>query len=72
MSVRRGLGVTIEQSNIEEQLCPQLRTATVQRLRATQRGDHGVCILLERERVACLKQLGARGTARLRRVLSAA
>ncbi len=68
----RGPGVTIEPISIEDQLFLQLRAATVQRLRAAQRGDGGLCILIERERVGCLRQLGAQGAESRRRILSAA
>ncbi len=64
--------MSIEPTSIEDQLFMQLRTATVQRLRAAQRGDGGLCVLLERERAHCLRQLGAHGTASRRRVLTAA
>lgn len=60
--------MTIEPTSIEDLLFVQLRTATVHRVRAALRGDDGLCILLERERVACLRQLGAldmSGTQRL-------
>lgn len=64
--------MTIEPTSIEDQLFLQLRAATVQRLRAAQRGDDGLCILLERERLGCLGMLGARRMAGRARILSAA
>ena len=68
----RGPRVTIEADSIEDQLFVQLRAATVQRLRAAQRGDGGLCILLERERLSCLRELGAHSLHSRRKVLSAA
>ncbi|MCC6708562.1 MAG: hypothetical protein IT492_13480 [Gammaproteobacteria bacterium] len=64
--------MTIEPTNIEDRLFAQLRTATVQRLRAAARCDHGLCVLLHRQRVTCLAELGARRTLARRPVLSAA
>ena len=68
----RGPRVTIEPNSIEDQLFVQLRAATVQRLRAAQRGDGGLCKLLERQRLGCLRELGAHSLQSPRRVLSAA
>ncbi|MBK6656730.1 MAG: hypothetical protein IPG43_00600 [Proteobacteria bacterium] len=64
--------MAIEPINLEDQLFLKLRTATVQRLRAAHRADHGLCVLLERERVACLHELGAHRAAAHRHILSAA
>jgi hypothetical protein len=71
-SQRRGPGVTIEPINSEDQLFLQLRTITVQRLRAAQRGDRGICVLLERVRQGCLAKLEGRDVKSRRRILSAA
>lgn len=64
--------MTIEPINLEDQLFTQLRSATVQRLRAAQRGDDGLCVLLHRQRVHCLEALGCRTAPRRRWALSAA
>lgn len=64
--------MTIEQPNFEEQLFVRLRLATVQRLRATSRGDSGLGVLLARERAACLAELGLRETYIRDRILHAA
>ncbi len=64
--------MTIEPTSIEDQLFLQLRTVTVQRRRAAQRGDRGICVLLERVRQGCLLQLGAKQVKSRRRILSAA
>lgn len=64
--------MTIEPNSIEDQLFVQLRAATVQRLRAAQRGDDGLCTLLERERLSCLRELGAHSLQSRRKILSAA
>ena len=68
----RGPRVTIEPNSLEDQLFVRLRAATVQRLRAAQRGEGGLCILLERERLSCLRELGAHSLESHRRILSAA
>ena len=51
--------MTIEPKHIEEQLFAQLRVATAQRLRAADRGDGGLCVLLARQRNASLAELRA-------------
>lgn len=43
--------------NPEDHLFLELRTRTAQRLRAAARGDHGVALLVAREREACLARL---------------
>ena len=64
--------MTIEPTSVEDQLFLQLRTVTVQRLRAAQRGDRGIWVLLERVRRGCLAQLGGKQAKTPRRILSAA
>ena len=64
--------MTIEPINFEDQLFAQLRTTTVHRLRAAQRGDSGLCVLLERQRAQCLRELDVHARPRRRPVLSAA
>ena len=64
--------MTIEPTSIEDELFLQLRTATVQRLRAAARGDTGLCILLERQRGTHLRELGGYRTESRQPVLSAA
>ncbi len=59
-------------TGVEDRLFLQLRTLTVQRLRAARRGDRGICILLERLRQNCLAELGGRQCKAHRRLLRAA
>lgn len=59
-------------TGIEDRLFLQMRTLTVQRLRAAERGDRGICILLERLRQNCLAELGGRQCKARRRLLHAA
>ena len=64
--------MTIELQHIEDQLFAQLRVATAQRLRAAQRGDGGLCVLLARQRSASLAELRARSARQPCRILHAA
>ena len=59
-------------TSVEDQLFLQLRTLTVQRLRAAARGDRGICVLLERLRQNCLAELGGSQCRARRRLLRAA
>ena len=64
--------MTIEFEHIEDQLFAQLRVATAQRLRAADRGDGGLCVLLARQRCASLAELRANSSSQPRRLLYAA
>lgn len=64
--------MTIEPISLEDRLFAQLRSVTVERLRAAQRGDSGLCVLLARQRALCLGELEGDLRPPRRRVLSAA
>jgi hypothetical protein len=64
--------VNLIPTGVEDQLFLQLRTLTVQRLRAAERGDRGICVLLERLRKNCLAELAGRQCKPRRRLLHAA